>query len=153
MWCGPPPGKWYTGLSLTESHGGRCKLSELLDFWFRRHLPVASPCQKSAIRRPTVKAASCPKTVTILKESRGAGTRSCAGSRPAIRQRGQRNQRRQPAFACAEVSTATPPIALAGRSLEVPRRKMSDLGPSLKCMQKRTLPLVADVEIDGVLVA
>ena len=81
-----------------------------------------SPCQKSGIRCPTPKMASCLKSVTMSKVSPGAGTRSCSSSREGRWQRGrQRNQRRKRATACAEVSTGgfwttTPPPSHAGRS-------------------------------------
>ena len=89
-----------------------------------------SPCKKSAIRRPTVKVASFLEKCNDLKESRGAGTRSSASSRPARWQRGgQRNQRQKQDTARAEFSTGgfwttAPPTAHAGRSFDVSRRKI-----------------------------
>ena len=65
-----------------------------------------------------------------VRESRGAGTRSCASTVPARWQRGgQRNQLRKRVTARAEVSTGglwttAQPIAHAGRTLGVSRWKI-----------------------------
>ena len=70
-----------------------------------------------------------------VQGSRGAGTRSCASSRPARWQRGgQQNQR---ATTCAEVRTGgfwttTPPIAHAGRSFDASRWKVGRIAPGAK---------------------
>ena len=107
-----------------------------------------------------------------FKEYREARPSCCTISRPARWQRGgQRNQRRKRAITCAEVNTGgflttTPPPAHADRSFEellLERRTVrtnaarqnhqTALGKFLKFVQKRTHPLVEDVEIDGALVA
>ena len=128
---------------------------------------------QSVARRRTV--GSCLKSVTDVQESRGAGTRSCASSRPACWQRGgQRNQRRNgplpvPKSARGSVWTTTPPFAHAGRAFDVSRRKVGRIAPGARAgappaarpnhrtvasiWKERPLHLVEDVEIDGALVA
>ena len=70
---------------------------------------------------PDAKAGVLSDKCGSVKESRGAGTRSCASPRLARQQRGgQRDQRRKLASTCAEVRTgsvwaAAPPFAHAGR--------------------------------------
>ena len=65
-----------------------------------------------------------------FQQSREAGTRCCARSRPARRQRGgQRNQRRKRAITCADVrtgdfQTTTQPPAHSGRAPDVSRWKV-----------------------------
>ena len=77
-----------------------------------------------------------------VQESRGAGTRSCARSRPARWQRGgQRNKRRKRATAGAEVRTGgvwarTPPIAHTGRSSGVSTWKVGSIAPGAKSCER-----------------
>ena len=114
-----------------------------------------------------------------VKDSRGAGSRSCASSRPGRWQRGRRRvQRRKQATAVAEVRTGgfrttTPPFAHADPSFDVSRWKVENLllertaartlaarrfyqtalRTFLKCVKENVLTLGEDVEIDGALVA
>ena len=129
-------------------------------------------CSKSgpsSRRQAPVESESLPVIRCPTQESRGAGTRSCASSRPARWQRrGQRNQRRKRATAGAEVRTGcvwatAPPIAHAGRSLDVSRWRVGRIAPGAKtCEDPRSAtefsnrsrdPVVEDVEIDKALVA
>ena len=80
-----------------------------------------SPCQKSAIRRLTVKAAYCPKTVTISKSVEELAREvALVQGQSGGREEDSETDDRKRAIACANVSTgglwtATPPIAHAGR--------------------------------------
>ena len=84
------------------------------------------------------KAGVLSETCGSVRESRGAGTRSCASPRPARWQRGgQRHQRRKRASSRAEVRTgsvwATAPLfAHAGRSFDVSRWKVRRIAPGEK---------------------
>ena len=121
---------------------------------------------------PVAKGGVLSEECGSVKESRGAGTRSCASTRPARWQRGgQRNQRRKWATTCANFRmggfwTTTPPCAHAGRAFDVSRWKgvggknrswsehlrernyRTALGTFLKLEKERAVPLVDDV-IDG----
>ena len=109
-----------------------------------------------------------------LRESRPAGTRSCAGARPARWQRGgRRNQRRKRATARVEVSTGSFWTAthvdhlmsrdgkseeslvelFAVRTLAARRNCQTALRSFLRAVQKRTVPVVTDGKIDNALVA
>ena len=72
------------------------------------------------------------------KEYCGAGTRSCASTKPVHLQRGgQRNQRRKRGITCAKVRTGgfwatTPPPAHIGRSFDVSRWKVGRIAPGAK---------------------
>ena len=68
-----------------------------------------------------------------VKESRGAGTRSCASTRPARWHRGgQRNQRRKRVEVRTGVRTTTPPFANADRPFDVSRWKVGRSAPGAK---------------------
>ena len=82
---------------------------------------------------PDAKAGVLSEKFSSVQESRGAGTQSCASTRPARWQRGgQRNQRRKRATTCAEVRTGgfwttTPSPAHAGRPFHESRWKVESL--------------------------
>ena len=98
MWCGLPPGllvgsQSLDGAQMQRSSGASARSPTEID-------------EKQEICNPTPdgEGGILSKIRDVLKESRGAGTRSCAGSRPARRQAGgHRNLRRMRDSICADV--------------------------------------------------
>ena len=131
-----------------------------------------SPCQKSAVRCPTRAVAACLKSLTNSKSlQKLARVVARFRGQPAGKEVVNETSDGKRAITYAEVNTGgflttTPPPAHAGRSFEaslLERRTVrtntarqnhqTALGKFLKFVQKRTHPLVEDVEIDGALVA
>ena len=101
--------------------------SALITLASRRQAPVESESLPEICNpMPDAEGGVLSEGCDGVHESRGAGTRSCASS---SQRGGERHLRRKWAIACADISTGgfwttTPPIAHAGRSLDVSRWKI-----------------------------
>ena len=147
------PQQIWTEACLTRSPTEVCEqLPRLLDFWPLFQTPkhplgvglLSVICDPVPDAKVDVVSEACGS----VKEFCGAGTRSCASTRPALWQRGgQRNQRRKRAITCAEVRIWWFLDDDTIACIKPPFESSSSLYRSAR------FPQVEDVKIDGSLVA